>query len=55
MKKILTVLTVISVLMLINDAVEIGLAYRKRQRRINKEAIRRLKRNRKRRQERKGR
>ena len=48
MKKILTVLTAISVLMLVNDAIEVVLAYRKRQRKLNKEAIRRLMRNRKR-------
>ena len=46
MKKILTVLTVISVLMLINDAVELVLAFQKRQKKLNREAVKRLRRNR---------
>ena len=46
MKKIFKVLALISVFMLINDAIELVFAYRRRQRKLNREAIKRLRRNR---------
>lgn len=48
MKKIFKFLAVISVLMLINDAVELVLAFQKRQKKLNREAVKRLRSNRKR-------
>ena len=49
MKKIVRFLAVLSVLMLINDVIQIVIAYRKRQRELAKRAARRLRLNRKRR------
>ena len=46
MKKLLRFLAVVCLLMLLNDVIEIFLAHKKRQERIRKEAIDRLKRNR---------
>ena len=46
MKKLLRFLAVVCLLMLLNDVIEIFLAYKKKQERIRKEAIDRLKRNR---------
>ena len=46
MKKLLRFLAVFCLLMLLNDVIEIFLAHKKRQERIRKEAIDRLKRNR---------
>ena len=48
MKKIIKVLAAISVVMLINDAIELVLTIQKRQRKLNREAIKRLRKNRKR-------
>ena len=48
MREFLNLLAAICVLMLINDAIELALAYQKRQEKLNKEAIRRLRKNRKR-------
>ena len=48
MKKIIKVLAAISVVMLINDAIELGLTIQKRQRKLNREAVKRLRSNRKR-------
>ena len=46
MKKIVRFLAVLSVLMLINDVIQIVIAYRKRQRELAKRAARRLRLNR---------
>lgn len=46
MKKIFKAIAAISVVMLINDAIELVLAIRKRQRKLNREAVKRLRRNR---------
>lgn len=46
MKKIVSVLAAIIALMLINDIIELVLAYQKEQKRMRREAIKRLKRNR---------
>lgn len=48
MKKIIKVLAAISVVMLINDAIELVLTIQKRQRKLNREAVKRLRSNRKR-------
>ena len=48
MKKIIKVLAARSVVMLINDAIELVLTIQKRQRKLNREAIKRLRKNRKR-------
>lgn len=45
MKKLLKFLAAVCFLMLLNDLIELILSYRKRQKRIRKEAIDRLKRN----------
>lgn len=46
MKKIMSVLAAIIALMLINDVIELVLAYQKEQKRLRREAIKRLRRNR---------
>ena len=46
MKKIFKLWAGIIVLMLINDAVELVLAFQKRQKKLNREAVKRLRRNR---------
>ena len=48
MKKIIKVLAAISVVMLINDAIALVLTIQKRQRKLNREAVKRLRSNRKR-------
>lgn len=47
MKKIVRFLLIIIVLMLINDAVQLEIAARKRRRELNRQAVRRLRLNRK--------